>query len=547
MTRERLTLGLLLAATFVIRAIHPDQPIVENYVGRQIPTAMVARNLERGSGFLRPQLDTGPFPNLFLVEPPIYAQVVVAARPLIGFDLEATGRLVSAAATTLAAWGLFGLVRRREGSLTAFVALGSFCCFPVMIRYGRAFQPDALMLGCVLAGLRGWDEYEDHGNWRWAVFGGFVLAIGLALKVTVAWALVPFVLIVRRWPIGWRFAASVAMLMPALAWYLYAWNEIARADSGSLASFDNANLWARSLSPENWLRFSTIENLARGLVVRSFTPIGFVLALWGLLASGIATEWHSRRVGLALPVLHQRQGKPYPTGMPEAVGPLDRMWLGWGIGCALSVVGLASKWHHAYYWMVVAPLASVLVARGLVGLAGMGKLGRPTAGILGSFCLGLCFVQSASTWRTPVEWAKLVEAANLVASLTTEDQWVIAPEALLHYAGRRGFRLEFDPAACRRAAYEWAGEFDREPLEWDEALVLTDFYQDLHSEMFAEVALQASPTRRSLVFTWDHTLAADVGPVASDGRRRAWREAIRKRPRTKVLIDKPGMMIAELR
>ena len=36
--------------TFLIRALHPGQPIVENYVGRQVPTAMVARNLERGLG-----------------------------------------------------------------------------------------------------------------------------------------------------------------------------------------------------------------------------------------------------------------------------------------------------------------------------------------------------------------------------------------------------------------------------------------------------------------------------------------------------------------
>ena len=152
MNRERLIARLLLAVTFAIRAMHPDQPIVENYVGRQIPTAMVARNLERGSGFLRPQLDTGPFPNLFLVEPPIYAQLVAARPADLWVRLGATGRLISAAATMLAAWGLYGLVRRREGPTVALLALASFGFFPVMIRYGRAFQPDALMLGCVLGG-----------------------------------------------------------------------------------------------------------------------------------------------------------------------------------------------------------------------------------------------------------------------------------------------------------------------------------------------------------------------------------------------------------
>src|SRR5271169_3157542 len=76
----RRILGCLLLATFLIRAFHAGQPIVENYVGRQVPTAMVARNLERGSGLLRPRLDTAPFPNYFMVEPPIYECGVIAVR-----------------------------------------------------------------------------------------------------------------------------------------------------------------------------------------------------------------------------------------------------------------------------------------------------------------------------------------------------------------------------------------------------------------------------------------------------------------------------------
>ncbi len=543
MNRERLTLWLLLAMTFAIRAIHPGQPIVENYVGRQIPTAMVARNLERGSGFLHPQLNTGPFPNLFLVEPPIYEQVVVAVRPILGFELEPTGRLVSAAATTLAAWGLFGLVRRREGLLTAFLALGSFCFFPVMIRYGRAFQPDALMLGLILAGLRGWDEFEDRGDWRWAVFGGFVLSLGLAQKITVAWALIPFLLIVRRWPIGWRLAASAAMLIPALAWYLSVWDDVAQPGTGSAASSDNASLWLRALSPENWLRVSVYENLARGLIVWSFTPIGFVLAFWGLMGSGISTNWHSRRGGLALPMTHARQGKTCPTGMPEAVGPFDHLWLGWGVGCALSVVGLASKWHHAYYWMVVAPLAAVGVARGIVSLGKLGSCGRLMAAILGSCFIGLCLVRSASTWKTPLEWGSLLEAARELRTRTPIEQLVVAPEALLYYADCRGYRLEFDPVAMRRAAGEWGGS----PYGDDRPLALTDFYSKINGNSPSHVRAMSLGTHVPPLGITERLVIADVGPIADAPRRRAWREAIRKRPRTKILIDKPDMMIAELR
>ena len=505
MTRERLTLALLLAFTFAVRAIHPDQPIVENYVGRQIPTAMVARNLERGSGFLHPQLDTGPWPNLFLVEPPIYAKLVASTSALAKLDLEPTGRLVSAAATTLAAWGLFGLVRRREGLAVAWLALASFGCFPVMIRYGRAFQPDALMIGFVLAGLRLWDDFEATGDRRLAWLGGFVLSTGLALKLTTAWALLPWLLIVRRWPIGGKLAASAAMLVPAGSWYLWAWQGL--AGTGSTASMDNAGLWLGALSPGNWLRFSVWSEVARGLIGRSFTPIGFVLAGGGLLASG----------------------------------RLDRVWIGWAIGCVVSIVALAGKWHHAYYWVVVAPLAAVGVGRGLVQLWRWSHCGRIAAGLLGSFFLASCGWQSASTWTTPVEWADLDVAARTVASLTTEDEPVIAPEAVLYYAGRRGYRLEFDPAATRRAVSEWGVS-----MEGVGPLNLTESYNMIHTIQTAAIR-SSSYSMHFHIASSNHLLVADVGREESDAGRRAWRSAIRRRADTRVVVDRPGSMIAELR
>ena len=57
-------LGLLLAATFLIRLIHIDQPIVENYVGRQVPTAMVARNHRAGLGAAPAAARYGAVPQL---------------------------------------------------------------------------------------------------------------------------------------------------------------------------------------------------------------------------------------------------------------------------------------------------------------------------------------------------------------------------------------------------------------------------------------------------------------------------------------------------
>ncbi len=509
MTRERLMPVILLASIFLHRAIHLDQPIVENYVGRQIPTAMVARNLERGSGFLHPQLDTGPFPNLFLVEPPIYAQLVASFRSTSGIALEPSGRLISAIAVVLAGWGLYGLIRRREGSAVALVGLASFGLFPVMIRFGRDFQPDALMLGCVLAGLRSWDEYENSGDRRWAALGGFVLAVGLALKITVIWALIPFLLIVGRWKLSTRILAAIAMLIPAAAWYLYVWKEVVAPAGGSLAHSESTGIWLNLLfSTRVWLRFITYDSLIRGLCYRGFTPIGFVLAAYGLAASG----------------------------------KLDRLWVGWIVGCGLSIVGLAAKWHHVYYWMVVAPVMAVGVGRGLVKLASLAKFGRSAALGLGSFFLVVCLVQSASTFETPVEWQGLNEAIPIIKRANPLESMIVAPEAVLYYADLKGYRLEFGPEAKQRAAGEWRVRLSRP----DEPLSLVEFYREAQSIGFLDESKPVELQGRPLVIDTRRLLVADVGSIADEPRRAAWREAIRRRPKTTILADEPGYLIAEL-
>src|SRR5206468_9544364 len=116
-TRATWALAAVLVGTIVLRLIRLEQPIVENYVGRQVPTAMVARNLERGSGFFYPQLNTAPFPNYFPVEPPAYQLLAIGLRRMTGgsLELEVAGGIVSAAATALAARGPFGLVLSRGG------------------------------------------------------------------------------------------------------------------------------------------------------------------------------------------------------------------------------------------------------------------------------------------------------------------------------------------------------------------------------------------------------------------------------------------------
>jgi 4-amino-4-deoxy-L-arabinose transferase-like glycosyltransferase len=434
---------------------------------------MVARNLDRGSGFLRPQLDTGPFPNLFLVEPPAYAWAVVGLRRALSWgSLGPAGRLVSALATTLGAWGLFGLVRRREGPAVALASVAAFTLLPVTIRYGRAFQPDAAMLGTQLAALRCWDEADARGQWpRWAA-GWVLLATSLALKITTAYVLVPVIVVLSRPRRPWKVLLALAAVVPALAWYAHAATLLAEG-GGSRASVDSGAIWLGVLVPTALLRGATYADLGRFLLVRAFTPLGLPLAIGGWCAARSA----------------------------------DRLWVVWGGVAAAALALLAGKLHHEYYWLMLAPLVAVGIGRVLVSGARRGAWGRTAAvaAALGFVLFSLAL--SASTWCTPAEWASLPEAAEAVRRVVPRGAWVVAPEPLLFAADRRGCRLELSPAGAVRAAGEWGGT-----LPTASALDLVEFYRARGARFFADVCPEpADPRRRALHATLrrHHTIVED--------------------------------------
>lgn len=484
----RWALALVLIGGALIRALHADQPIVENYVGRQIPTAMVALNLERGSGFFHPQLDTAPFPNYFVIEPPVYQGLVVAARRFSGLSLEACGRLTSALAATLAAWGIFVLVERREGWRAAVAASAAFSMLPIALRYGRAFQPDALMIGACAAGLACWDlaGRQPEGDRRrraWLAAAWLLLAVGVAAKATAAFLLpVAFLTIAPKR--NWRSALLLATtLAPLAAWHLWA-DHLLASSTGSRAGADNRDIWMRLIgfgwivSGETWAR------IWRFFGIRAFTPLGLLGAIWGL--------WPRR-------------------GVDKGQWSLWWVWAGLGLA-TMGLVG--EKLRHEYYWLCVAPV----VAAGL-GIAWVRiDARRPLIALGLSMAFAwLCLALSISTWRTPEEWRGLDQAARTVALSAPEGDWLVAPEPLLYRTKRRGCRLEYTDEASARAAREWGGEGGSvgTPLE------LVEFYRTKGAEWLA-----------------------DVGARPDDAPRMALHAGIRRR--YKVVVDRPEVFLAKL-
>lgn len=483
-------LALLLALTLAVRCLEPRQPLVENYVGRQVPTAMVARNLERGSGFLDPRLDVAPFPNRFLVEPPLYEAAVVGLREITGMPLGAAGRIVSALGFAAAVWGTYRLVAARSGRAAALLAAGALAAFPVGVRYGRSFQPDALMLGTLTAGLACWDRHERLGGRSWLAAGVALVATGLALKVLAAFLLVPLVLVIAR---GGRLRASAlaaATLVPAVLWYAHAASVLAGA-GGSKASSDNGAIWLHALDPTALLRRETLANVGWLFGVRGFTPLGPPLALAGLL-------W----------------GGPEPDER--------RLWRVWGVAGLLTLAAVASKLHHEYYGLLVAPVVAAGVGLALRDLTPRGAVGRWGAIGAGTGLLLMGFVLSRSTWRTPPEWASLGRAAAALQQSTRPTDWVAAPEALLFAADRRGCRIEYTEASARRAAREWAGTAGGDAAATvDGPTALVAFYREQGARYFA-----------------------DVVPAEPGASRLALHDAVRRR--YNVLMDRDGVILADL-
>jgi hypothetical protein len=173
--------------------------------------------------------------------------------------------------------------------------------------------------------------------------------------------------------------------------------------------------------------------------------------------------------------------------------------------------------HHEYYYLALAPVAALGVSRALVLM----QQGRPAlVSGTGLAFLVLCGLQTRTTWQTPAEWAGLDQAAAAIRRVAPPGALVVAPEALLFAADRRGCRLELTPAAVRRAAGEWNAV-----LECPRAAALVAFYKGRGARF---VALPAGGAE----------------PHANDPARLALQEAIRRR--YKILVDSPLILIAAL-
>ena len=414
--------------TVLIRLIGLDQPIVENYVGRQVPTAMVARNLERGSGFFRPQLDTAPFPNYFLVEPPVYQ---LAGRGLAagrGMDAERpAGRFVSAAAM---APGRLGPVRAgpaaRGRARPHWRPSLAFRSVPDHAALRPGVPARRLDAGRGARGLECWDRAgQGLGRW-WLVPAWLFLAMGLAAKVTAAFVLVPLGLVIlgRRNLGRMLLAVSAAGAGAPLVCLGRSPGRLRRRLAGLGGEPRDLAGGLRRLRPGEPRHPGAHRSLPAGPGVH---PLGLILAAGGLPG---------------------RRARRAATGAA-------RLWRAWGLAALATMALLAEKLHHEYYWLGLAPV----VAAGLGRSLDADRQDRIAClpGSWQAFSSPRACCWHAPPGRPPRNGKDLEAAAERRPEPRPAEAWLVAVEPLLYQADRRGCRLEFTPQSAARAAAEWPG------------------------------------------------------------------------------------------
>ena len=244
-----------------------------------------------------------------------------------------------------------------------------------------------------------------------------------------------------------------------------------------------------SSGPSALLKPETLKFVGWFLLVRAFTPLGAGLALFGLVVEAPG----------------------------EATSPGTATGSGWS--------GESRRWSRMAF------LAEKAASRVLLAAARSRRRGgdrpclalaRPEAPRAGGRrgcgrCSCSAWVQVRSTWRTPAEWNGLEQAAGAVTATVPADAWVVAPEALLFQADRRGCRMEWSDAAAARAAGEWGGRDDGSTARSN----LVEYYRRQGARYFA-----------------------DLGCRDADPARKGLHDAVRRR--YKVIVDRPDVIIADL-
>lgn len=414
--------------TIAVRLYRIDAPVADWHSFRQTDTASVAQIFaNRGIDILHPRyqdlsnIQSGKDnpEGWRMVEMPLYqATAVLLFRLIPSMPLDVALRLT----TILAAVGIALIIMLFMYEITSWrVALLSgliYAVLPYSVFYGRAILPETFavfwaMLSVYLV-YKG--ASASQRDWTYILGAAIAGALTILIKPTAGFLLLPVpYLLIRRYKISVATIVSglvygLIVLLPVLWWR----NWIAQFPEGIPVFdwlFNKGNIRFKGA----WFQWLFAERIGK-----------LILGFWGLIPFGLGT---------LIPVAKKE---------------------GWvihllGLGCLIYLsVFAAGNVQHDYYQIILLPVISIYVAKGLDFLLshkGFSSISRYTLVIVSVLFM------IAFSWYTMrsfywINRPEIIIAGLKANELLSKDAKVIAPyngdTTFLYQTKRQGWPLGFD-------------------------------------------------------------------------------------------------------
>ena len=179
-----IAIGALLFSSYIaFRYI--NQPLADIHAFRQTQTALTSYWILKDGWTLAYQTPVAGYPWSIPFEFPIYQSIVSLIVKLTGFDLSATGRIISYVFLIACSWPAFAISRRLN--LSNSVPL-IFCALlwtsPIYVYWGRTFMIETAALFFILASIPYALDCFFKKSWQSILFFWSLATAGILQKIT---------------------------------------------------------------------------------------------------------------------------------------------------------------------------------------------------------------------------------------------------------------------------------------------------------------------------------------------------------------------------
>lgn len=414
--------------TVAVRLYHIQSPVADWHSFRQTDTASVAQlYVVHGVDLLHPRyqdlsnIQSGKDNPMGwrMVEFPLYQGVgATLARLTPSVSVDIWLRIVTILSAAGTAVILMLLVSAHSGPLVGVLTGITYAILPYSVFYGRVILPEpfAVFWAMLSVYLCYRATAGEKGNWRVMIAASLAGALAVLVKPTAGFLLLPVpYFILRAYGVSGRSILRLSLYAIICLAPLYAWRVWITQFPEGIPVFD----WLLNKGDIRfkgaWFQWLFAKRLSE-----------LILGYWGLVPFALGL--------LVRPV--KKEGWLFPV---------------MGLGSLLYLtVFAAGNVQHDYYQILLLPIISIYVAKGLAFLA-TEKTFHPVAryslfGVSVLFALAFSWYTMRSYYW--INRPEIIEAGEAADALLPKDAKVIAPyngdTTFLYQTKRQGWPLGFD-------------------------------------------------------------------------------------------------------